>query len=168
MAVEDKYVDALVEAGKLVRPALNGNGVETFTATAIVSVAAADDDGSVYRLFKGVTSDYIPTSITITNSAITGGTDYDLGLYATNGGAVVDKEVLAAAVDVSSGVAEGAGVTGLNAVALADTQKRLWELAGQTVGPGGTKFPTFDIVLTANTVGSAAGTIVVKATFVQG
>lgn len=168
MAVEDKYVDANAEAGKLVRPAFNGNGVETFTATAIVDVAAADSDLSVFRLFKGITSDYIPTSITITNSAITLGTDYDLGLYETNGGAVVDKEVLAATIDVSSAVIEGAGVTGLNAVALADTQKRLWELAGQTQGVGGTKLPTFDIALTANTVGTVAGTIVVKATFVQG
>ena len=168
MAVEDKYVNALVEAGKLVRPAFNGNGVETFTATAIVSVAAADDDGSVYRLFKGVTSDYIPTSITITNSAITGGTDYELGLYDTNSGAAVDIDVLLGTTSMASGRVEGAGVTGLGAVALADTQKRLWELAGQTMGVGGTKLPTFDIALTANTVGSAAGTIVVKATFVQG
>ena len=168
MAVEDKYVNADVAADKKANPAFDGNGSETFTSTAIVSIAAADDDGSVYRIFSSVNSDYIPTSITITNSAITAGTDYDLGLYLPNLGDVVDADVLADGVDVSSGVVEGAGVTGLDAVALADTQKKLYELAAQTVGPNGTKSPTFDIALTANTVGSAAGTIVVKATFVQG
>ena len=168
MAIEDKYVNADAEADKLINPAFNGKGSETFTSTAIVTIAVADDDGSKYRLFKSVNADMIPTSITITNSAVTAGVDYDLGLYLTNSGVVVNKEVLAAAIDVSSAVIEGAGVTGLNAVALVDTQKKLFELAGQTVGPGGTKDPSFDIVLTANTVGSAAGTIVVKATFVQG
>lgn len=168
MAVEDKYVNANAEADKRVNPAFNGNGTETFTATAIVSVAAADDDGSVFRLFKSVNADFIPTSITITNSAITGGTDYELGLYETNGGAVVDLDILLGTTTMASARAEGAGITGLGAVALADTQKKLYELAGQTVGPGGTKDPTFDIALTANTVGTVSGTIVVKATFVQG
>ena len=75
MAIEDKYVNADAEAGKLVNSAFNGDGADTYTAIAIVSVAAADTNASVYRLFKGVNSDMILTSVTITNSAMSGATD---------------------------------------------------------------------------------------------
>lgn len=167
MAVEDKYVNANVAAGKKAIPALI-NGDEGKEAIAIVSVAAADDDGSIFRIFR-VNAKMIVKDIIITNSAITAGTDYDVGVYDTldgpNAGSVKDKESLGAAVDVSSAVAEGSGVTGLNAVALADMDNQLYLHAGdtETDHPG-----EYDIALTANTVGSAAGTIVVKATFVQG
>ena len=167
MAVVDKYVDTDAEADKLTVPAFNGKGT-TFTAIAIVSVDSGDSDGSKYRLFRSINSDLIPVSITFTNDALTSGSDYDLGLYEPNSGVVVDKDELADGISMTSGRAEGSGVTGLDAVSLANTQKKLFELAGQTVGPGGTKDATFDIVLTANTVGSTTGKIVVKATFVQG
>lgn len=170
MAVENKYVNADAAADKRVVPAFNGNGTETFTAIAIVDVAAADDDTSVYRLFRSVNSDFIPTNIAIYNSAVTGGTDYDLGLYETNLGAVVDADVLADGLDMSSARSKATvNNAGLTSVSLANSQQRLYELAGQVQGFGNqTKEPTFDICLTANTVGTAAGTIVVVATFVQG
>lgn len=161
MAVVDKYVDANTLAGKKTRPAFS-SGDKVVTMKAVVSVAAADDDGSIYRLFKGVPSNFIPVNICIQNGAVTAGTDYDLGLYKT-GGAVVDKDILADGLDMSSARTVATwNNAGLTTVALANTQKTLAELSAQT-DPD----KDYDLALTANTVGSAAETIVVIATFVQ-
>ena len=167
MAVIDEYVLADAEADKLVNPAFNGKG-ELYAATAIVNIDSGDDDASVFRLFRSINSDFIPKEILITNDALTSGTDFELGLYEPNSGVLVDIDILMGTTDMSSGRAEGSGVSGLSAISLANTQKKLFELVGQTVGPNGTKDPTFDIVLTANTIGSTTGVIVVKATFLQG
>lgn len=167
MAVENKYVNADIVAGK---PAIAAyfSGAEVIEVIGLISVAAADDDGSIYR-FARVNSMFIPTSIVITNTAITGGTDYEVGIYNTLdgplAGAVKDIDVLAGTTSMASARAEGSGVSGLSAVAVTGAQNRLYELAGDTAAdkPG-----EYDIALTANTVGTAAGTIVVKARFVQG
>lgn len=169
MAVVDKYVDDNTEAGKLTA-AVFVHGDKTIVALATEEVAAGDDDGSIYRLFKNIPSDLIPLKIEIYNDAITSGSDYDLGLYESSvdgvAGAVIDKEVLAAALDMSSASGSGSPKDGLNAVNIADSLKLLYELAGDTLetqsGRG------YDIALTANTVGSIAGTITAKAWFVQG
>lgn len=164
MAVVDYNADANVEAGKLANPA-KIFGSKVFVAVATVEVAAGDDDGSVYRLFNDVPANMIPTKIEINNDAITGGTDYDLGLYKTNDGAVVDKDVFMDGTSMASARTEGSPVSGLTAVDVANLQKKLYEHAGASLS---TRESAYDIALTANTVGTAAGTITVRATFVQG
>lgn len=160
MAVVDKYVDASIEAGKK-GSALNASGTQTVTVVATVAVAAADDDGSVYRLFADVPSSLVPVNICIHNDAITNGTDYDLGLYDTNSGAVVDKDILADGLDLSS----GAGVAtwnnaGMTAIGIENGTQDLATLSAESTPPS-----AYDIALTANTVGTAAGDIRVTATF---
>ena len=166
MAVENRYVNQNIIDGKKAVPAYI-NGDEQRVAVATFEVAAADDDGSIYRIFR-VNSKMIPVSITVTNDAITGGTDYDIGIYnALNGplsGAVKDADALADGLDLSSARAEGSGISGLSAVAVDAAQNQLFLLAGDSENdqPG-----EYDIAITANTVGTAAGTVTVKATFVQ-
>lgn len=163
MAVEDKYVDSNVVAGKKAKPALVNGDVE-MTMIATVEIAAADDDGSKYRLFKGVPSTYIPTEITIACDAITGGTDFELGLYKTNLGAVISKGVLMTGQTLASALTRATGhQLGLAAVNIDSANKTLGALSGQTDID-----PVYDIVLTGDTVGTAAGTVTVIATFVQG
>lgn len=166
MAVVNAYVNTELQAG-------GGGVVEGFRhqgAPLIVmketfEVAAADDDNSIYRVFKGVNPELIPVKIEIQNDAITAGTDYDLGLYETldNGGAVINKEVLSATHDMSS-AATTSPKNGLGAVDIANGLKALYELAGKAIGAikGG-----LDIALTANTVGTAAGTITVTGYFIR-
>lgn len=161
MAVENKYVDSLLAAGKLAS-ALNTFGTQTVTMVATAAVAAANDDTSVYRLFKGVPSNFVPVKIAIHNTAITAGTDYDLGLYNVGtDGAVVDKDILADGLDMSSArtiaTDNNAGMTSLT---LSNGTQDLATLGAET-NPAS----AYDICLTANTVGSAAGTIRVTATF---
>lgn len=164
MAVEDKFVTSELADGKKVKSAFASGDTEV-TIVATEEIAAADDDGSVYRFFSGVPSSYIPTEITIMSDGITGGTDYDLGLYKQGvGGAAVDADVLMDGQTMASALTRATGhQLGLQTVDIADAGKTLGELSGQTDVDGG-----YDIALTANTVGTAAGTITILAKFVQG
>lgn len=160
MAVENKYVDANVEAGKKTSALFSGVGQNTTTLIGTVAVAAADDDGSVYRVFKAVPSSLVPVAIIVHNTAITGGSDYDLGLYEV-GGAAVDADILADGISMATArtvaTLNNAGMTTIN---IANGGQSLGELSAQTDVDS-----AYDLVLTANTVGTAAGTIRVTAIF---
>lgn len=166
MAVEDKYVDSNLVAGKSTNAAFT-KGAELVVARAVASIAAADDNGSVYRLFADVPGDYIPIRLDVNNDAITGGTDFDIGLYRTGvGGAVVDKDVFADGLDLSTAHADVSNpVDGLGAPDIAVLQRKIYEHAGHTLK---TRRPAYDIALTGNTVGTAAGDVVVTGYFAQG
>lgn len=164
MAVENKYVNADVVAENKAVAAFIG-GAAPYFAVVTFETAAADDDLSVYRLLKAVPADYIPIDIKIWHDAITSGTDWDLGLYKTNLGAVLTKDVFLNGADFSSAVLHAAPVDGLTAVDIADVQKRIYEHASDTLA---TRELGYDICLTANTVGSGVGTISATFMFVQG
>lgn len=162
MAVEDKYVGSLTAAGKLVKASLV-SGSNEIVMVQTEEIAAADDDGSVYRFFKAVPSNYIPTEITICTDGITAGTDYDLGLYKVNG-AVVDKDILMDGQTMASALTRASGhQLGLQTINIDAVGSTLATLSGQA-DPD----VAYDIALTANTVGTAAGTITIIAKFVQG
>lgn len=134
------------------------NRGEVFVSSGIATIAAADDDTSVYRVVR-LPADVRILSIRIRHAAITAGTDYDIGAYRTlaDGGAVVDKDSLADGLDLSSarGVATEVLLSNLASVS---SEQRLWDMqSGITADP----HTEYDIALTANTVGSAAGTVYV-------
>ena len=132
---------------------LSGGRMRKRVAT--VEVAAADDDGSVYRLFR-VHSSWSIHSIKRLCDAVTGGTAYDVGLYETadNGGAAVDDDCYASAVSMAS--ADNAGTElAFEARDIAGVENKVWQDAGQSSDPN----RYYDLCLTADTVGSAAGTI---------
>lgn len=162
MAVEDKYTNANVEAGKLANPALGGGGAQTISMVETVEVAAADDDNSVYRFFANVSPTLIPKSITVMCDAITLGTDYNLGLFNVNSGAVIDDNIFADALNLSSA---SRVLDGLENVGIESLTKKIYEHAGHTIA---NMKQGYDIGLTGITVGSAAGTITIIAEFIQG
>lgn len=164
MAVVNKYSDTLIEAGKLQKSAL-AVGSPELVMIAKVDVVAGDDDGSVYRILKGIDSSAIITGIEIYNGAITAGTDYDLGFYQTEAGAVADKDILVDGADLSSAHASGSPLNGLSAVTYDNFQKTIAQLLGLT---DATRKMRYDIALTANTAGTADGTITVRIRYVQG
>lgn len=137
-------------------PRLMGGMVRAQVAT--VEVAAADDDTSVYRLFR-IPSNAVILRLALFNDAITGGTSYDLGLYRTaaDGGAVVDADNLGAAIDLSSArTAAGPLEATFEAADINTIELEAWDrVSGLTADPN----VQYDIALTANTVGSGAGTI---------
>jgi hypothetical protein len=155
MAVEDKYVNTEVVAQKLAAPyQQGGSDLKVFAQT--LEVAAADDDGSIYRV-SSVPGDAVPVKVEIYNDAITGGTDYDLGFYVSleKGGAVKDKDAL---MDGTSMASAADAVNGMTALDIADFGKRVYEIAGDDED---SRLPAYDLALTANTVGTVAGTITV-------
>lgn len=116
------------------------------------TVASADDDGSVYRLTR-VRSSQTFFGLWKTNTAITNGTDYDFGLYRTaqDGGAVVVKDAIVDGVTMASAIAVPTPPAHVASV----IGKKYWELAGLSADP----CVDYDLCWTANTVGSADGTI---------
>lgn len=168
MAVENKYTNDNNAAGKLSKSVYGGVGSNLVVMVATEEIAAADDDGSVYRLFKSVPSSYIPVEISIMSDGITGGSDYDLGLYEVGAGAaVVDKDILMDGQTMASALTRASGhQLGLQTVAIENVGKTLGELA--VIGAATEEIAAYDIALTANTVGTAAGTISVIAIFAQG
>lgn len=160
MAVEDKYVNSDVADGKLANPAKH-SGADLQCAVVTMEVAAADDDGSVYRLIKGINAHLIPVKLDLLTDSIAGATDYDLGFYKTDLGAVVSKDCLMDGEDINA----GGSFDGLQSVDAADRAKKVFELAGHT---DANKLPAYDLCLTANTVGTAAGTITAILWFIQG
>lgn len=151
MAVELKYANSALTNFKYLDSSKSGN---IFASGQSVAVAAADDDGSVYGLAI-VDSSWVPAQINIQTTAITGGTDYDLGLYEVgNGvpGAVVDKDVL---MDGQTMASASQTLNGMSAVTADKRGQELWQLLGLSADPQ----KKYVLALTANTVGTAAGTI---------
>lgn len=145
----------------LTSPRIAGGYVAAEVAT--VEVAAGDDDGSVFRLFR-LPSNAKVLSIRILNDAITGGTSYDLGLYRTakDGGAVVDADAYGSAIDMTSARTTAFFDGAYEAADIANIEKEVWQNAGLTSDPS----VQYDVCLTANTVGTAAGTISAIVTYI--
>lgn len=155
MAVVDKYV--ILDTYPNAISANAGGSGDLRKSVISFEVAAADDDGSVYRLMQ-INANSIITDIKIGNDEITSGTSYDVGFYNVESGAVVDADELAATLDLSSAHASGSELSGISAVDVANRGKKVYELLGLT---STTKAVAYDLCITANTVGSAAGTITV-------
>jgi len=168
MAVENKYVDTTNRntdgTMKFPAKALSSGGTNLKVAFCTFEIAAADDDGSIYRIFT-LSKTIVPLDIKVACDAITAGTDMELGLYfplTVKGGVVISKglfmtgQTFASALDLGNPTA----IDGMDAVDIANYGKSLWELAGHTdSGPNPTSVPEYDMAYTGDTVGSAAGTV---------
>lgn len=160
MAVANTKSTAITNADATPIVITNRNIIKgpVFCAGATVEVAAADDDGSVFRMVR-LPSNARVISITRFNDAITLGTAYEIGLHQTaaNGGAVADADVFASAVDLSAasvvGVEQRYEAADINGI-----EKRLWELLGLTSDSQ----REYDLTFTGTTVGTSAGTISVE------
>jgi hypothetical protein len=162
MAVENKWVSSLVEAGKKENPAKVFGG-KALVLAGTFEVAAADDDGSIYRLAK-LPANAIVTKIELNNDAIADATDYDLGLYKENG-VVASADVFAGPLDMSAAAANGAEKNGLANVLIENLGKKVWELLGLSLE---TKEEAYNLALTANLVGTADGTISYRVYYILG
>jgi len=161
MAVRNEYINSNLAAGTLQDATLGGGGgIQTILQT--FEIAAADDDASIFRLARIKAGDILLRA-TIMCDAITSGTDYDLGLYqiTTGGvnGAVLDKDIF---MDGQTFASASKTIDGLQTVAIENRVKSVVDLhntvSSASVANSGQEY---DIALTANTIGSAAGTVTV-------
>ena len=172
MAVRNEYIDANVAAGKKGNAAKVSGG-KLLCLEGTFEVAAADTDASIFKLGK-LPANAIPAKAEIFNDALTAGTDWDLGLYKDRGGAndvVADVNIFLDAGDLSSGHAITAPLDGLTNLGGADpiaaVGKKLWELLGLTDTTQAAE-NSYVLALTANTIGSAAGTVSFRFWYILG
>lgn len=129
----------------------------------LVAVAAADDDGSIY-LVGEIPGEAVILDVRCLNKAITAGTDYDLGLYNVDG-TVYSADKILNGIDMSSA---RTAFTSLAPDFGADNcEKMVFEHLGHVskVVPGSGEVAakkSYRLGLKANTVGSAAGSIVLQ------
>lgn len=162
MAVQNKWVNSDVEAGGRAKASqIMPGAVYGFAVT--FEVAAADDDTSIFKLAR-INANMIPIDIKINCDAMTGSTSWDLGFYYEDG-VVADANILMAAADLNAGKALGSEQNGLADLGVANIGKRVYELLGLTAV---NKKEGYILALTANTIGSAAGTVSVRGLFLQG
>lgn len=168
MAVVTAWVNSSVEAEKKGNTA-NVMPGKLFAFACTFEIAAADSDASIFRLAR-LKSNMIPVSLLLNCDALTDSTSWDMGLYKTNGD-VQDVDCFMAATDISTGYGIGSEINCLSALPIDDIGKKLWEITA--VAAVGTitienKEDAYDLALTANTIGSAAGTISVRGLFIAG
>jgi hypothetical protein len=149
-------------------PTLIGLGGVPKMAVATITVGATDLNGSIYRAFANVPGTIVITSLRVSNTAITSGTSYSLGIYGTNYGAALVNpastnlgNLFMSAVSLASANSFFAPIDGLQALTLAQrlSLDPLWLLAGYTIAPLPNRFQACDICLLANTIGSSGGTV---------
>lgn len=122
-----------------------------------VAIAAGDDDTSTFRVGR-VHSSWRVAAINRRNTAITDGTDFNVGLYETaeNGGAAVDDNCYADAISLATAATSPVDDS-FEARSVASIQNRVWQDAALTADPN--KY--YDVVYTGVTVGTVAGTLAV-------
>lgn len=142
---------------------VDGGIMRGFVGT--LELTAADDIGSTYR-FATVPSNAVMHSLRIYCDDVGNAGDLDIGIYQTtaNGGAVVDADVFAAAVDVNAAALNGTDVLNESAVTawgLEDAEKPLWQALGLSSDPG----IDYDIVATATEAVQTGGTVTLRGTY---
>jgi hypothetical protein len=120
---------------------------------------ALDNDTSILRLGQ-VPANAIPLPhlSKLNNAALAGATDIDVGVYRplNDGGAVVNKEILGNGLNISAGNALASPAAAFPAIAIGQFGTDIRTLVGGSVGDGK---DFYDVALTGNTFGTAAGTI---------
>lgn len=114
------------------RAHLGGAGVRH--ARGVVTATSGDSIASVYRFFR-VKSNDIVSVLRLDNASWGASCTADFGLYRINGGAVVDADFFASAVDMNT-ANRGLDITRESGViTVANFEKRIWELLGLSSDP---------------------------------
>lgn len=115
-------------------------------------VANGDSIGSQYRLARIRSGDRLH-GLTLFCTAITSAAA-NVGLYAVNGGAVVNAAIFAAAQSIASALPTGTNLL-FSVTTLDLVEKRVWELLGLSSDPK----VEYDVVLTLTAAATAAGKV---------
>lgn len=159
MAIVNAYVDANIALGKLGSNSAAGNGGIVKRMVQSFVVAATDQAGSIYRVFKGVAPDVIISNVRLYNDALTGATSVSCGLYGVldydNIGAIIGSgNQFASAIDISAGnPVTSTPLVFDKSLSIANRESPLYIVAGHTQL---TKLPAYDICLTMTAMTTGA------------
>ena len=155
MAVVNIWADAQLEAGKRSSSLLVGFGAPSLELAGTFEKGATDSNGSIYK-FARLPANAVIQKFEIYNDGIAGFTDADIGIYEEDGVKVVNKNILADALDMSNAAGQSAPKDGLKDHPIDKVGQKLWELLGKLVGA---KDEGYVLALTANVAGGNAGTV---------
>lgn len=120
-----------------------------------IAIANGDSSTSTYRMFR-VPSNAVVTDLRIYSPDIGTTTVADIGLYAADGGAVVDADFFASALSLKDGALNGTDVLHESAVfSIANSGKELWDALGLSADPS----VSYDVALTLTGAADADGTV---------
>lgn len=158
----NKYVNTTLAAGGKVLPGAGGAG-RLLVLSGTYEKTSSDNDASVLRLGKiPANARPLVTLSKLANDALTGATDIDVGLYKPMSGgvagAVVDKDCLSDGLNIAAGAALGSEIRAFQAVGIDEWNRTLKEIV-EADGSITTYDEEYDVALTGNTFGTAAGTI---------
>ena len=139
----------------------NNSGAKVSVITALVNITATDLANSTWKIARVASATSIH-QIYIDCTAITGGTDFSLGLYnVSNDTSVaptaIDPALFASTLNFATAQRN---INGLTGISVANVGKYLWELTGLSLIENPNKL--YDIVLKANTIGTTAGSVSFK------
>jgi hypothetical protein len=131
------------------------DGAFEHVKVATAAVTSGDSVDSTYRMFR-VPSNAVMTDLRIYSPDIGTTTISDIGLYAADGGAVVDADFFASALSLKDGALNGTDVLHESAVfSIANSGKELWDALGLTSDPS----VSYDVALTLTGAADATGTV---------
>lgn len=169
MAVEHIKSDAITNATASPRVANNSNeaGGAVRASAGVCAAAASTSIGSTYRFCRVPSSARVHRVIFASGASGATG-QVNVGLYQTaeNGGAVVDADFFASALDPGGAAIAPTDITHESADAAANLITRaampLWEALGLTADPG----LEYDVAATVSEAGADAFSMALKAEFV--
>jgi len=134
-------------------------GGKLMSAVGTVEMTTADL-GSTYRMFQ-VPSNCLIHELKIYSDDVGASGDIDVGIYKNteDGGAVVDADFFASALDVNAAALNGVDITHESGIfGLEDAEKPLWQALGLSSDPG----LIYDVVCTSTEAAGTGGTITLK------
>ena len=156
--------ESLNQAGLALTPptlsSIKTNGAALQVIDFVVDITATDSATSKWRL-ASLPSNSVIQEIKIANTAITGFTSGDIGIYNHGNsalGAVIFGAAFSSAASYATSTSNAYSTNGASAVTPSNNGKELWQIAGLSSDP--TKL--LDIGLLANTIGTTAGTVAGK------
>lgn len=165
MAVVNTKGTAITNADATPRVANNSRiaRAELMEAVGTLEAVSGDSIGSTYRLAR-VGSNARVSRILLSCDAITTCTG-DVGIYKTaaDGGAVVDADFFASANALSAALANSDVTHESGVFGVEDVEQPLWQALGLTADPG----ILYDIVVTLTAAAGSAGTVSLKAQYVE-
>lgn len=173
MASTSAWIDADVAAGKRGQATkVSSSQVQRFSAT-YEKAGSADGDGTVLAWVE-IPSNAVLESLKLNSDALTGFSSVSVGLYRiANDGTFVDDALstgssaaalFRALTDMSAGYAIGSELDIMNAVALENLPKKIYELLGFTVATKSQE--AYALCFKCTTAGTASGTLTVRGSYI--
>jgi hypothetical protein len=143
------------------------NGALSYKFLSIISLKTTNVVGDILRFGRSLTSANIITSIKVSNTALTGLTSVDVGIYRNGlGEDVVDKDLFASAVSFATARTRAGAVEVLGTV-VEKSIYNIQDLSNSIEGnPKITGCEAVDLALTLNAAPTANGIILVEVEYI--